>query len=438
VQLTLDSGEVSRGFMTRLGTNSATISSDPVPPAGSRITVRFRRPTNNQEIDVAGEVGEMLSEGGLWRGREAMLVRFDEALGGVLPEDKGAQMREEMHQRERRGAEPSRMQHKAGPGLGGALHASGRGRKRKPQPSLVSESLLETMEAPPVQVPATGPNIPVVDVPRPPAGRASPPDLREQLRVGRRVADSGEVPPVAEDSSPAPSQQPDDTDFFGRFSVDTGEHGVPPIFGEDERGAGADLGLRTVEDMLSTSTQPGIDSNLPLIRRALDAGHRPPGSREAKPPGPPPAEDTPPWERAGEDHARSFIPRHVRIASSLEVTYWSRGRKHEATAQNFSREGAFLAYGGDPPIRGAIVRVEFPIDWSGQNLPVRFNAEVRWHRADRPGSNVPEGFGVQILTFESPKDQGRYDEMLALLLDLENPGTGASEAGYRWGAPNRS
>ena len=439
VQLTLDSGEVSRGFMTRLGSLCATISSDPVPPAGSRITVRFRRPTNNQQIDAAGEVGEMLSEGGLWRGREAMLVRFDEPLADILPEDKGAAMRKEMHQRERRGAEPSRLEHKSGSGLGGALQASGRGRRRKPQASLVSEALLETQEAPPVQVPPTDPNVPVVDVPRAPAGMPRPPNLREQLRVGKDIADSDEIPPVLSDTLQAHSKQQEDSAFFGRFSVETGDHGVPPIFGDDEPEATSpDVGLRTVEDMLSTSTQPGVGANLPSIRRAPGSGPRPPAARGAKPPAPPVAEDAPPWERQGEDHARSFIPRHVRIASSLEVTYWSRGRKHEATAQNFSREGAFLAYGGDPPIRGAIVRVEFPIDWSGESLPVRFNAEVRWHRADRPGSNVPEGFGVQILTFESPKDQGRYDEMLALLLDLENPDTAASTAGYRWGAPNLS
>jgi hypothetical protein len=150
------------------------------------------------------------------------------------------------------------------------------------------------------------------------------------------------------------------------------------------------------------------------------------------------SDERPPWEDPSEDAARSFIPRHVRIASSLEITFWSRGRKHEATAQNFSREGAFLAYNGDPPIRGAIVRVEFPIDWSGESLPVRFNAEVRWHRADQPGANVPEGFGVQILTFESPKDQGRYDEMLVMLLELNKPDQGSEgKAGYRWGAPNR-
>jgi hypothetical protein len=121
------------------------------------------------------------------------------------------------------------------------------------------------------------------------------------------------------------------------------------------------------------------------------------------------------------------------------VTFWSRGRQHKATAQNFSREGAFLAYDGDPPIRGAIVRIEFPIDWSREAVPVRFNAEVRWHRADQPGANVPEGFGVQILTFESPKDQGRYDEMLMMLLNLDDKATKTQgPAGYRWGAPNPS
>ena len=62
VELNLSSGEATRGFITRLGARSATISSDPVPPLGSRIGLRFRRPTDNKELDIQGEVGEMLAE----------------------------------------------------------------------------------------------------------------------------------------------------------------------------------------------------------------------------------------------------------------------------------------------------------------------------------------------------------------------------------------
>ena len=64
VQLTVDSGETSRGFMTRLGASSATSSAEPVPPEGTQITMLFRQPTDNQEVTVSGEVGEMLTDHG--------------------------------------------------------------------------------------------------------------------------------------------------------------------------------------------------------------------------------------------------------------------------------------------------------------------------------------------------------------------------------------
>ena len=68
MQLTVTPGEVSRGFMTRLGPSTATVSADPVPPEGTRIQLNFRRPTDNQEVTLDGTVGQMLAEGGLWRG----------------------------------------------------------------------------------------------------------------------------------------------------------------------------------------------------------------------------------------------------------------------------------------------------------------------------------------------------------------------------------
>jgi len=439
VQLSLESGETSRGFMTRLGPSSATISSDPVPAAGSRIELRFRRPTDNKEIDVLGEVGEMLAEGGLWRGREAMLVNFDQPIEEeALPTNSGEEIRKQMQQQERRGANPSRRSSSTD-GLGLAFQAAGRGRRRKTQTSLVSESILETTGAPPVEEHPTDPNIPTVGGGLSSGAMPDPRDLREQLNVGAEIAEDGEIPPIMSGpseqtgaSSPAESSE---SDFFGRFSSDTSQHGLPPVLVSDGE---PPVGGRNLEDMLATSTQPGVAGRLPSVQEVADAS--PPAVNKTRAqtavPGAP-GDHQPPWEAEGEDPARSFIPRHVRIASSLDVTFWSRGRKHDATAQNFSREGAFLAYPGDPPIRGAIVRVEFPLDWSGESLPVRFNAEVRWHRADRPGSNVPEGFGVQILTFESPKDQGRYDEMLVLLLDLDPSDASQTSSGYRWGAPNR-
>ena len=86
-------------------------------------------------------------------------------------------------------------------------------------------------------------------------------------------------------------------------------------------------------------------------------------------------------------------------------------------------------------MRGAIVRIEFPIEGDdGDSVPVRFNAEVRWHRSDRPSADIPEGFGVQILTFESPKDRVRYDELLLLILKLNADQERKESAAFQWGS----
>ena len=399
---------------------------------GGHVKIRFRRPTNNQEVEIGGEVVEMLAEGGLWRGRAAMRVRFDAGVDNqLLPEDAGAEIRKQIHA-ERRGAQPSGLGPSPVTSLGGAFTASGRGRRRRPPAQLASEALLETMDAPPVAAVLSEDCIPSLDSAEIPDRRS----LREQLNVNKPPARARKE--LANDQEPAANAG---DPFFGRFQADGNNSSLPPILDDSEFDAAA--GQSHAEDMLATSTQPQV-AGLPPVQDITAPFHAapapgPPATRAQAAVTPSPnagASDSPPWEAESDDAARSFIPRHIRIASSLEVTFWSRGRQNKATAQNFSREGAFLAFDGDPPIRGAIVRVEFPIDWSGETLPVRFNAEVRWHRADRPGATVPEGFGVQILTFESPKDQGRYDEMLVLLLNLDNSAQqAAGQGGYRWGAP---
>jgi hypothetical protein len=103
-------------------------------------------------------------------------------------------------------------------------------------------------------------------------------------------------------------------------------------------------------------------------------------------------------------------------------------------AQNFSKRGLFLSSQGAPPIRGAIVRIEFPIQGSEETVSVRFNAEVRWHSADRPQDGLPEGFGVQILTFEGPTERLIYEEFLALILHLDETSR-SQEMQFEWGKP---
>lgn len=178
---------------------------------------------------------------------------------------------------------------------------------------------------------------------------------------------------------------------------------------------------RRFEDLLDSGLHAPLETDEPPVRNTLSIG----GAR-------------PPWEEDDEDDVagRSLIPRNARIASSLPVIFWARGRSNSATAQNFSKEGLFLAFPGNPPVRGAIVRVEFPLEGDGESVPVRFNAEVRWHTADRPDVELPEGFGVQILTFESPKDRLRYDQILLAILSLHE-GQARKEQSFHWGTGKR-
>ncbi len=201
---------------------------------------------------------------------------------------------------------------------------------------------------------------------------------------------SAEESPAASASDPEEEEAKFDDDFF---SGDIDPEALPPI-----------------HDTLDVGFAEGLDQD-------ADADVPAPSFEPARPPWD--LASSPPEDLSDDDDGDSLIPRNVRIPSSLEVNFWAGGRNHVAQAHNFSREGLYLARGGTPPIRGAIVRVEFPVDWSGEPQPIRFNAEVRWHRADNPGANVPDGFGVQILTFEGPKDQERYNELLIHLLQLK-------------------
>jgi hypothetical protein len=123
----------------------------------------------------------------------------------------------------------------------------------------------------------------------------------------------------------------------------------------------------------------------------------------------------------------SVIPRAARIPSGVPVHFWTQAQRLGATAINFSSEGMFLASESEAPARGAMVRVEFALGETRPDAAIRFNAEVRWHQGDRPGGNLPEGFGVQILEFETSGDQERYSKLLLYLLSIQAPEAGSTD-----------
>lgn len=209
---------------------------------------------------------------------------------------------------------------------------------------------------------------------------------------------------------------------------------LPPQFIAPASIPGAPVPVAPPMRLESTGESPPVGGLSTRRHRAgSGVGERPlPQSESASAVPASSASSRPPWEKELDDKAvASLMPRNARIASTVDVTFWARGRRNNAMADNFSREGLFLTYSGTPPVRGAIVRIEFPLEGSDESVPVRFNAEVRWHRSDRPGVGLADGFGVQILTFETPRDRARYAELLDAIMAL-GPASAPAE-GFAWG-----
>lgn len=321
-------------------------------------------------------------------------------------------------------------------------------------------------EVPPVR--ATDPELPKVSTPQPGApprddsdddffGKFGQVEGIPDFMLPQGAEDSAqlgvhpEMTAFADDANPdASSDHVDDDGYFdparsGKIEVAPTRNDLRSLGGLGAVAPGGrDLPSKAEMDsaehydaILNTSEHepnPSLLSDAPPVRNTMSIG-------EGAAPMAAPGGASPPWEaEAPRRIDESLIPRNARIASSLPVSFWARGRSNTAVAQNFSKEGLYLAYSDPPPVRGAIVRIEFPVEGDGEPVPVRFNAEVRWQSSDRPGSGLPEGFGVQILTFESPKDRRRYDELLLLILSLHHQQSKREneQEGTKWSWENGS
>jgi hypothetical protein len=527
VQVAAD-GRSVRGFITRLSRSNAAVSTDPELPTGEVVSLRFRRPTDNEEVEITGTVSGLLPGGGLWRGRSAALVDLDSALDDEF--FGGPELAPEGHRR--RGSEADTPPAQARAGTFGDAFRAGLGRRRRastpaalaPNPPRGRETGRRMAALSDAWAPVSGenawdgvapdeqPTVPPIaalhaeDTAPPvssfPGEHTSPPLAdSSSLETPRGLLASDSLPPVrATHPELAPADidpfealvgtgesalmAADDSvedDFFGQFGKvqDLPDYNLPPT---SDQVPGTLSGMEPVSAHHLTDLTPGPDglgmAPVPgtlMELEPLDSLDVPaaPGLAadgyfdveddrvaEADAPGDtsfgdllntgaakpvvapagdaPPVQDpslslgTAPWE-SDDRAAMSLIPRNARIASAIPVTFWARGRSNQATAQNFSKEGLFLATKDTPPVRGAIVRIEFPIEGEGEPVPVRFNAEVRWHQSDRPHADLPEGFGVQILTFESPKDRVRYDELLLLILTLSAERDREEARGFKWG-----
>ena len=470
VQFSVGDGEPRRGFITRLSAISAALSSDPAIDVGATVTLSFKRPSDSSEIRTDGSVAEHLSEGGLWRGHPAALVRF----AAAVELEEGESVEVAMEAPEPLGAPMSYAEPEpdtedfdedetaTGPRLAAALRPAGLGRRRLTRrlrrDATTTPARRAESGAPPVQTDSSR-AVPT----QPPSRNPDSGSIRAALSEGFFDDPSqGEEPAVsthaaeefdqsfsqffASDDATVPPRKLSETDpELGDDAAFIAQFGGPaelPASMLDPLGDEDSSEPRSLPDhAISPASVPRARvPQAPTVQRlsndAAPVSNRPPQPRSG---GTSPGSERSkaPWEDIDENaEVASLIPRNARITSTLDVHFWARGRRNSAVADNFSREGLFLTYSGTPPVRGAIVRVEFPLEGDDESVPVRFNAEVRWHRSDRPGVGLPEGFGVQILTFETPKDRARYLELLDAILAL-GPATGGVEEGFSWGRPGR-
>ena len=427
VRVQVEGAEAARGFVTRLGGRTACVSCQPELLPGTKVTITIRRPSDDERLTLTGEVEMLLDEGGLWRGRSAALVRLvdpapDDFLG-VPAAEGGAQDEQPL----RRGAEPTAQTAYVPGRIGGRPLRSGLGRRRRSsrhRPSSRPSALPKTTAPPHAS----------------PQGDA-PLRLEPNARGG-----APQTVPRSQAFESAALAAPDATglDELVGEGLDSAVLN-PPDPGVSEAGIGGgglsvleseadDAPLAIPEGPLVLDTpapghEPSLESIEGLESLDLDASLVMPLTEDDSADIPPIPDDSADfWDDASwasddslSSVADAMIPRAARIPSGIPVHFWSQGQRLSATALNFSREGMYLTFDSQPPSRGATVRVEFAL---GDQLPeaaIRFSAEVRWHGADRPSGELPDGFGVHILEFETSEDDKRYAKLLVYLLAIETP-----------------
>lgn len=427
VRVKVEGAEAARGFVTRLGELTACVSCQPELMPGTKVTVTIRRPSDDEHLTLTGEVEMLLDEGGLWRGRSAALIR----LAAPAPEDflsgTAAEARTQDEQPLRRGAEPTAQAAYVPGRIGGRPLRSGLGRRRR--------SSHRSRSSKPSHLPESTTRLP--------ASQSSEVPLRLDQSIRRGA------PGTVRDSTPFESAALAAPDADG-LDHDLGESLDSAVLNPPETAASmvpvVGGGLSALESDADDGPLPIPEGPLVLDRPA--PGHEPSlesieglesldldGSLvmpltedDSAEIAPIPDDSADFWDDASwasddslSSVADAMIPRAARIPSGVPVHFWSRGQRFGATALNFSREGMYLTFDSQPPSRGATVRIEFAL---GDQLPeaaIRFSAEVRWHGADRPEGNLPDGFGVHILEFETSEDDKRYAKLLVYLLAIETP-----------------
>ncbi|MEE2829429.1 MAG: PilZ domain-containing protein [Myxococcota bacterium] len=423
VQIERPDGTPCRGFVTRLSETTACVSSEPELREGESVILAVHRPSDDTPVTLDGRVLALLDEGGLWRGRSAALIELDTPidanfLGSPPPSADISQIPL------RRGSEPRKQAPYHPDSLPSSKLRTGLGRRRR-------GAVTRSPASAPSLTPTPAKDSPVTE---PLAVESTPQLAPEPLALHQAAAiNSAELLPPDPETLGAPAAP------AAPPPVHTTEEHIRALTDSDINIA--EVSRPTLSQV--SGTGPGGDDDplyLPDGSEALPG--QPPASPdsmdeiEAIDPADAPAESSPPpvhatqsfwdddsWTDGSLDSRmdQSLIPRAARIPSGIPVSLWARGQRLGATALNFSREGMFLAYDGEPPSRGSTVRVEFTLRDEDEGGAIRFNAEVRWHRSDRPGGDLPDGFGIQIHDFDTEDDAKHYSKLLLILLAISEP-----------------
>ena len=124
-----------------------------------------------------------------------------------------------------------------------------------------------------------------------------------------------------------------------------------------------------------------------------------------------------PWS-GNEEPPSGGVDREARILSEVPVTYFHAGADLSGTAQDFSRQGMFLAVmpGDALPRLGDAVRVRFPVPVAAEAEVVGMRAEVRWTHGGDGRSARGRGVGLQIVRFDDDACQDTYERWVTSLL----------------------
>ena len=124
-----------------------------------------------------------------------------------------------------------------------------------------------------------------------------------------------------------------------------------------------------------------------------------------------------PWSGA-EVHKPDVVDREDRVLSEIPVTYFGAGGELSGMAQDFSRQGMFLAVlpADNLPRLGEVLRVKFPVPEGDDVAMVGMHGEVRWtHGADDRAAKG-KGVGLQIVRFDDDSGERAYQRWVSYLI----------------------